>query len=301
MNRLVLFLGLMVGGAVWCCAPVATAQGNHVPMATDRTVDEPELLKAAAALRDAKALLSIEQVQSQLGRRTCVLKLPKPETKTLAGRQIWERARRAYVRVGWFYLCRKCNAWHLDLAGGFYLTADGVVATAHHVAQPTKDMREGYLVVVAGGRVLPVTELLAGNDAGDTCLLRTRGATQVRPLPLNTNVYPGDAAWCYSDPLDHASYFSAGVVNRFLVTTNHGQRLTRIDVSTDWAPGSSGSAVLDECGNAIGLVSEIEVETGPLETDDRRRRRGRREEPLMTLHHAARAAEILALIKPGAE
>ena len=85
------------------------------------------------------------------------------------------------------------------------------------------------------------------------------------------------------------------------VATNHGQRLTRIDVSSDCAPGSSGSAVLDECGNAIGLVSEIEVETGPLETDDRRRRRGRREEPLITLHHAARAAEILALIKSGAE
>ena len=31
----------------------------------------------------------------------------------------------------------------------------------------------------------------------------------------------------------------------------------RVNVSTDWAPGSSGSAVLDQCGNVIGHVSTI--------------------------------------------
>ena len=31
----------------------------------------------------------------------------------------------------------------------------------------------------------------------------------------------------------------------------------RVNVSTDWAPGSSGAAVLDEYGNAIGHVSRI--------------------------------------------
>ena len=36
---------------------------------------------------------------------------------------------------------------------------------------------------------------------------------------------------------------------------------TRINVSTDWAAGSSGSAVLDECGNVIGHVSTISTPT----------------------------------------
>jgi hypothetical protein len=31
----------------------------------------------------------------------------------------------------------------------------------------------------------------------------------------------------------------------------------RLNVSTDWAPGSSGAAVLDACGNAIGHVTSI--------------------------------------------
>jgi len=37
---------------------------------------------------------------------------------------------------------------------------------------------------------------------------------------------------------------------------------TRINVSTDWSFGSSGAAVLDESGNAIGQVSTISVEGG---------------------------------------
>ena len=30
-----------------------------------------------------------------------------------------------------------------------------------------------------------------------------------------------------------------------------------MNFSTDWAPGSSGSAVVDQCGNVLGHVSQI--------------------------------------------
>ena len=271
-----------------------------MPTVEDRVEDEPALIKAATALRESKSLLSMEEAQSQLARKSCELKLPKPETQALTGRQICERAREAYVRVGWHYLCRKCNKWHLNLAGGCYITADGVVATAYHVVQTNRDMREGFLVVATeGGKILPVTEVLAGNKSGDTCLLRVKIAAPVKPLPLNTNVYPGDSVWCYSDPLDHSGYFSAGIINRFLGVHDSNKIQTRMDVSTDWAPGSSGSAVLDVCGNVVGLVSEIEVESRPMETGNNRPRGGRRMEPLITFHHAARAAEVLALVKPA--
>ncbi len=46
----------------------------------------------------------------------------------------------------------------------------------------------------------------------------------------------------------------------------------RLNVSTDWAPGSSGAAVLDQCGNAIGHVSTI----APLSESSRAPRRAPR-------------------------
>jgi hypothetical protein len=175
-------------------------------------------------------------------------------------------ARRSHLRVGWSYLCEKCGKWHLNLAGGYALTTSGAVATCFHVVSPGPGMREGCLVAVDDGEsVLPVVEVLAANHDSDACIVRIAG-TGFRPLPLNTKVYPGDTAYCYSDPVEHRDYFSAGIVNRFYrisVSSTASARSsaavtpTRINLSTDWAPGSSGSAVLDDCGNAIGHVSMI--------------------------------------------
>jgi hypothetical protein len=36
-----------------------------------------------------------------------------------------------------------------------------------------------------------------------------------------------------------------------------------LETTTDWAPGSSGSAIVDEFGNAAGHVSEIQSMTEP--------------------------------------
>ena len=84
-----------------------------------------------------------------------------------------------------------------------------------------------------------------------------------------TAVRPGDAAYCLSDPLGVTGYFSEGMVNRFFrKPDNKGteDEALRLHVSTDWAPGSSGSPVLDQCGNAIGHVSMIAPMSGM--TDD---------------------------------
>jgi hypothetical protein len=165
-------------------------------------------------------------------------------------------------------------------------------------------LKEGCLVAAnEDSKVWPVTEVLAANKYSDASILRVAGEGLV-PLPLNTNVFPGDAAYCYSDPLDHRGYFSSGIVNRFY--TFPGRRPvsapknswfapTRLNVSTDWAPGSSGSAVLDECGNAIGHVSTIATLSDTEEADAETHSVG----PTMIIFHEAVAArDVLTLIKP---
>jgi hypothetical protein len=247
----------------------ADAQAPGVPVCTQAGQEaqyNARLLEAARDLYAKAGALKLDQARKQLKRTSCQLVLPVANTTKLAGREICAVARRSHLRVGWSYLCDKCGKWHLNLAGGYALTSSGAVATCYHVVNPKQEMREGCLVAVDGEEtVLPVIEVLAARHESDACIVRVAGSG-FRPLPLNTNVYPGDAAYCYSDPVQHRDYFSAGIVNRFYQlsaprpTGSHSDSMgtvTRINVSTDWAPGSSGSAVLDDCGNAIGQVAMI--------------------------------------------
>jgi hypothetical protein len=278
----------------------ARAQAPGVTIVRDRGEQFADLVRQANRYRDRGELLTVESVRKQLNRKTCSLQLPRPATKRLSDRAIWERCRDAHARVGWHYLCTKCDRWHQNLAGGYFITTDGAIATGFHVIQPGENLREGYLVAATDdGRLLPVTEILAGNEQTDTAIIRVKtdpGITP-KPLALKTAVYPGDTVWCYSDPLGRSSYFSKGMVNRFFWLERKDQESPRIDVSTDWAPGSSGAAVVDECGNAIGHVSEISPSGGT-------RARGTNEvgragSALIIFHCASRAADVLSLVQPA--
>jgi S1-C subfamily serine protease len=241
----------------------------------------------------------------QLRRTNCWVDLPVTNSRKLLTRDVWQRARGSHLRVGWSYLCDKCEHWHLSLAGGFVIASNGVAVTCYHVVQPKPEMKEGGLVAANDeGKLFAVTAVLAASRSGDTCILQLEGEGFV-PLPLNTNVFPGDAAFCFSDPLDRRGYFSQGIVNRFY--TLPGRRRmnapasqtflpTRLHVSTEWAPGSSGSAVLDECGNAIGFVSTIAT-AGEEEVSDPG------ETPkdtgtFIVFHEAVAVRDVLSLISP---
>lgn len=60
-------------------------------------------------------------------------------------------------------------------------------------------------------------------------------------------------------------YFAKGIVSRFVRELPPEPERVTLEVTADWAPGSSGSAVLDEFGNAIGHVASIAAH---LEEDD---------------------------------
>jgi hypothetical protein len=207
----------------------------------------------------------------------------------------------------------------LSLSGGYALTADGIEATCHHSIDPAdvEGMHEGYLVAIDHeDRVRPVLAVVAAHEGADVALLRVGGGG-LEPRPLSENAAPGDAAHLFSDPLGLSGYFSSGTVNRFYwadpeqpapaaprggrpwpegrrdLHTMDGIRRLQMNVSTDWAPGSSGCAILDACGNAIGQVSTIspERESEPGAEDDRFGGA-----VLITLHNAtpARAVRLLA-------
>ena len=305
------FLG--IGGLV------ALAQAPEVPIETQHALLQDEaILAKAAKLKEAGALIDTNQVAEQVKNpQPSTIKLPDAATKPLRGREISATARKAYLRLGWYYLCPRCEKWHLQFAGAYPIGED-VIVTCHHCVVPKTEMREGYLIAVDHeGSVYSVTTVIARSQTLDAAILRVSGA-KFAPLALQDNVAPGDPAYCFSEPLGQLGYFTTGIVNRFF--WQHSKRgpagsldelkSLRMNVSTDWAPGSSGAAVLDECGNAIGHVATI----SPM--SENARSSGNTSAPsrdrfgnavLITLHEAIPARSIRALAlsaanaKPGGE
>jgi hypothetical protein len=280
----------------------AAAQAPGVPICNQARPEadyKTEIINAARGLMAKGAVLKIAPVQKQLNRASCQLTLSEVCAKKLRARDIGAAPRRSHVRIGWVYLCAKCSKWHAGVAGGYWLTADGAAATCFHVVEPGRDLKEGCLVAVDDrGKVFPVAEVLAADRESDACIVRVAGAG-FTPLALNAEIYPGDAAYCYSDPLDHREYFSAGIVNRFYQRA--GARVsgaatpTRINVSTDWAPGSSGSAILDECGNVIGHVSTVSSPTN--EPAPKAQQPQPAKAAPIIFHEGVSARDVLRLIK----
>lgn len=269
--------------------------------------EEIAIADQAKALFADKKLLTLDAAFALIEKPAPVpLALPKPRTLEATPTEIAKMARQSGYRVGWAYLCNNCDRWHVNLAGGYAVTDDGVIATCAHVVQTDrKKMRNGGLIAVdQTGKVHPVTSILSLDRKIDGALLKIDAKTTA--LPLNDQVSPGDSAFCLSRPLKQGRYFSQGIVNRFFWESedrgNDPNSLKalgalKLNVSTRWAPGSSGSAVLDHCGNAIGHVATISTmgNRGNRKDDDKAGR------TLITLHTAtpARAMKALASLKPG--
>jgi hypothetical protein len=282
---------LVTGFAIGAVLP-GIAQAPDVPVYRDGGETGKVLTANAEKLRVAGTLLTPKEVRDQIQRTNTALTLPAPGARELSDTEIWRRARAAHVLVGWHYLCRKCDNWHQALGGGYFVSVDGAVATCYHVVRPNPSHREAYLIAAdESGTVWPVEEVLAASEINDSAVVRIKANATVQPLPLNANITPGDAAWCFSDPLGRRGYFSKGMVNRFYFEPQPLGETIRLNVSTDWAPGSSGAAILDRFGNAIGHVAEISTgrprSLGTNQTDS----------AVIVFHEAIRAADVQALTR----
>ncbi len=246
--------------------PVSVAKSevpvSGAPVAPPRPLD-PAIAKAEQLAKEGR-LTGAEAFAAQMqSPKREKIDLVPVSTRPLRGHEIAERARTAHVRVGWFFRCTRCNNWHLNAAGGYAIAKD-TVATAFHVFEQPANMRagEGDPIAIRGdSEVLAVTTVLGADKEMDAAIVRVR-ATDLTPLALAAEPQIGDAAYCLSDPNNTRGYFSNGIINRFFsvnASAPSDPRFQRLNVSTDWAPGSSGSAVLDECGNVIGHVARIQA------------------------------------------
>ena len=301
--------------------PRIFAQAPGVPVERDEILtDDAQLVAKAAGLKDSGKLLSNKQIAAALkSPKPAPLVLPAPSVVRLEPRVLAERGRNALVRIGWFYLEKRPKQWHVNLADGYAISGDGAVATCQHcIAPEEQEMREGYLIASdASGNVFPVTAVLAQDKEMDAAIVRVEGGN-FTPLALNDQTAPGDTVYVFSDPMSAVGYFTSGILNRFFwldgrksmdPASTEGARNLRMHVSADWAPGSSGAAVLDACGNAVGHVSVIDplVSDDPLSPEEKPGKPGKKSKKksppptdhstLIILHEAVSARSVRMLAK----
>jgi S1-C subfamily serine protease len=190
--------------------------------------------------------------------------------------------------VGGIYKCKKCSNWHLSAASGFFISADGILVTNHHVVASSD--KETLVVLAGDGRMTLVTEVLAADPVADVAILRCEGSG-FPTLPLSANAPDGSPVGVWSHPDNHFYSLSAGIVSRRFLMRKAGGPCEVLAITADYARGSSGGPVFDDRGNVVGMVASTDSVYYDHEN-------GEQKNLQMVFKNCVSARSILALIEP---
>ncbi len=226
-------------------------------------INDAELEKVgeinAAALVAENKLITLRALFDSLPKVRDNLVLPAPATALLDAPTIANRLRESTIAVGYTYFCDDCDAWHLYLSTGFMI-ADGVACTSLHVFQDAEDgpLKNFPIAMDEEGIVYPIVGMLAADTDADSCLVQIAGAGSIRPLPLATSARAGEAVYLMSHPDTRYFRFSSGIISRLVYERrSNGAKFPLLDVTAEFAPGSSGGPIVNAFGNVLGHVSTI--------------------------------------------
>lgn len=178
---------------------------------------------------------------------------------------IYELCLPAVVLVGRIYQCGECSKWHHGgFAGGWIASPEGHIVTNEHVVE--KKSGEHLGIMTSEGNVYPVKAQCFSDKISDIAVLKIDPAGERLPfLRLAENVKPGEDISVLSHPGGRLWYISQGIVSRFSRGGEEGQPVW-MNVTADYAVGSSGCPVLDDSGAVVGMVSRTStIYTGPAE------------------------------------
>jgi tetratricopeptide (TPR) repeat protein len=134
---------------------------------------------------------------------------------------------------------------------GFFVSADGDLLTNFHVIR-------GAIHISArtnNGAIFVFEKLIAGSAESDVALLRFQ-ANDVDYLKLgsSTNAVEGETVLVIGNPEGLQGTVSNGIISAFRENRSY------IQITAPVSPGSSGSPVLDETGQVIGMATLIAKE-----------------------------------------
>ena len=258
---------VLVLGAV-LFAVGALAQSPRLVIDDEEYVEK--VTDTSAKLLQNGKLKSLDSLRGKVRTGAFPVKSLALSHQKLAPPDLCDRLRQSTLAVGNYYKCPDCGEWHFNSSAGFVVGEGGIICTCCHVVQAEDEgVKESYLIAAdAAGRVFPVQSVLAADTESDTCFVKIN-APGLKPLPLRTGIRTGERVYCLSHPGGYFFMFTQGMVARVNrkrneVLDEHGHTnglLTRpilfLNVTAEFAPGSSGAPVVDEAGNVVAQVASI--------------------------------------------
>jgi hypothetical protein len=266
---------------VWIILTVsacAWAQSSRFIVDDDAYSDK--VTAAASKLLASGKLLSQETLRTEVVTKGFAAKLSPPSQHKLAPPDLYQKLRQSTFAVGLFYKCPDCGQWHFNSSTGFVVGEGGILCTCCHVVvEEDETIKQSYIVAAdADGHVFPVKAVLAADTDSDTCFLRI-DARGLQPLPFRLGARAGERVYCLSHPGGYYFMFTEGMIARLNRRPNdalddHNQSSSQptrpvlfLNVTAEFAPGSSGAPIVDQAGNVVGQVASI-VDAGEPEPGD---------------------------------
>ena len=169
---------------------------------------------------------------------------------------VFERASPAIVEIGVSRLFGQQGG------SGFFVDAEGHIVTNAHIV----DMDGDVTVTLHDGRRLEAT-VLGSSRADDLAILRVDPdlASDIEPLRLadSDRVIPGQLAIAIGSPYENPNSVTVGVVSgkgRSQVGSLNRPIPEMIQTDAALNPGNSGGPLLNSRGEAIGVVSAVQID-----------------------------------------
>mgnify|MGYP000867207241 CR=1 FL=1 len=257
---------------LYLCLPgfALQAQNSSVPHYNPNFFDQERFLirfeEKANQIQESENFLTVEDATKQLieteGRKTHIKKVI-PGTEILTENEIHSLLEKSTVVYGISFDCGNCDRSHINPASGYVIDEDGLCVTNYHVIESYTGGNEKNLsmqVMTHSGEVYPVVEIVSASKSSDLAVVRvdTRG-DKLLPLPFGEDAAVGDEIFILSNPQGMLFYFSSGIVTRNYLLRNNpldfNDVTPEMQVSADYAVGSSGGPIVDRKGNLVATVS----------------------------------------------
>ncbi|MBR2934562.1 MAG: trypsin-like peptidase domain-containing protein [Oscillospiraceae bacterium] len=142
------------------------------------------------------------------------------------------------------------NGVYSSLGSGFFISADGLAVTNHHVVA---DAHKVHLKM-PDGTILTNVKVIGGDQTADVALLKVEGQTNLPFLSLgdSDSLVQGETVYAIGSPIGLENTMSQGIVSnprRIL-----GDEI-RIQISVPIDHGSSGGALINQYGEVVGITS----------------------------------------------
>lgn len=203
-------------------------------------------------------LLSELNIENKIFLKT----LPPQRRKLLNGKEVYQLCKKSTLVV-----CQKGKSSSRFLATAVALTEDGICASNYHVfaevilsnaLNGTFQNKFIYFVLLPNGQAYPLKKVLATDPINDFTIFQVEmGKDELDPMPLGDAAYEGEDIYCLSHPQGRLYFLTKGIVarNHSNVNKENGQIRLEMQITADYAIGSSGGPIIDRYGNLIGLVS----------------------------------------------